>query len=216
MPNVAVLDVIADVAQIVRRAPNTTLIGAYVRAARKFCRESRWFRSTLIGQTVADTQLYSLGTDPALEVLGLRAVSAAGLSGNVQSWPLNVQDPTSWNPNVQTRRPQAYAYVPEGQIALYPTPDQAYSLTMTLVLQPRSGATEVPEELLVKWDQALQDGALAYLFGIPGQPWSDPVRAQLHQRAFQAAINNAKADEQRAYNQGSVAARRRAFLVGGI
>jgi hypothetical protein len=41
MANVTVMSVIADVAQLVRGAPNATLIGAYIRAARKFCRESR-------------------------------------------------------------------------------------------------------------------------------------------------------------------------------
>lgn len=216
MPNVAVLDVIADVAQLVRRAPNTTLIGAYVRAARKFCRESRWLRSSLTGQSVADQRVYDLGSDNTLEIVGLRAASAARLTGNTKSWPLTVSDPTTWNPNKRPAMPQAYAYLPEAQIALDPIPDAAYALALTLVLQPRAGAVELPDQLLVKWDQALQDGALAYLFGIPGQPWTDPARAMVHDRAFRAAIGNAKADEQRAYNQGSVATRRRAFVVGGI
>lgn len=214
MSNVNVLDVIADVAQLVRRAPDTTLMNAYNRAARKFCRESRWFRSALVGQTVAQTQVYSLGSDPYLEVVGVRAVSAQQLTGASAPWAVGVSDSSSWQPGGNAGQPRRYAYVPEGQIAFDPVPDQAYTLNITLVLQPRSGATVVPSELLVKWDQVLQDGALSYLLDIPGQPWTDKAEAVLRRRALQAGINNAKADEQRAYNAGSVSVRRRAFIVG--
>lgn len=216
MANTPVLDVIADVAQIVRKAPNTTLIGAYVRAARKFCRETRWFRSTLEGQTAANTRLYSLGSDTHLEVLGLRAASAARQAGDRKAWPLVVSATSGWNPNKQAGRPQAYAYVPEAQLALDPVPDAVYNLTLTLVLQPKAGVTAIPEELLVKWDQVLQDGALAYLLGIPGQPWTNPAQAELQRRRFQAGINNARADEQREFNAGSVMIRRRPFIVGSM
>lgn len=214
MANVNVLDVISDVAQIARKAPNGTLINAYIRAARKFCRESRWYRSTLIGQTVAGTPLYSCGSDPYLEVLGLKAVSAAQLTGNTQPWALVATDSGGWYPTENNGQPRRYAYVPEGQVAINPTPDKAYTLTLTLVLQPKVGVVAIPEELLVKWDQALQAGALGYLQDIPGQPWSDPQQAQINKRVLQSAINNARADEQRSYNAGSVVVRRRPFIVG--
>jgi hypothetical protein len=216
MPNVAVFDVIADVAQIVRKAPDPTLIAAYVRAARKFCRESRWLRSTLPGQTEAGTSLYNLGSDQVLEIVGLKAASAARTSGNTTAWPLHVSATTTWPTGTRPSHPTRYAYVPEGQIALYPTPDAVYDLTVTLVLQPTKGTNSIPESLLVKWDQALQDGALGYLLDIPDQPWTDPLQAERRRRAFQAAINNARADEQREYNAGVVVARKRPFIVGRV
>jgi hypothetical protein len=212
MAQVQVMDVIADVAQIVRQAPNATLIGAYIRAARKFCRESRWYRATLAGATEAGTRVYSLGSDPYLEVLGLRAASAAVATGD--PWPLGVSNTTSWGADNTQSKPRRYAYVPEAQVALDPIPDAIYTLSLTLVLQPKSGVTSVPEELLVKWDQALQDGALGYLLDIAGMPWTDPMQAERHRRAFQAAISNARADEQREFNAGSQFIRRRAFIVG--
>lgn len=214
MAQVQVLDVMRDVAQIARGVPNATLISAYVRAARKFCRESRWFRSTLVAPTEADVRLYSLGSDTYLEVVGVKAVSGATLSGNTNPWVIGPSDPGGWNPGFQPNRPQRYAYVPEGQIAFDPIPDAAYSITMTLQLQPKAGVTSLPEELLVKWDQALQDGALMYLLNIPGQPWTNPQQAEMHRRSFQAAINNAKLDEQRSYNTGTAFIRKRPFIVG--
>ena len=214
MAQVQVLERMRDVQQIVRRAPNGTLISAYVRAARKFCRETRWFRSTLIGQTVADTRLYNLGSDTYMEVVGIRAMSAQQLNGSGQPWQVPASDPAGWYPGFRPSQPQRYAYVPEGQFAIDPLPDKAYTLTVTLQLQPKAGVTSLPEELLVKWDQALQDGALMYLLNIPDQPWTNPQQAELHRRAFQAAINNARADEQRAYNTGTVFIRKRPVIVG--
>lgn len=211
---VPVLDVIADVAQIARQAPNATLIGAYIRAARKFCRESRWLRATLTGACEAGTRTYSLGSDTYLEVLGVKAVGAAKLDGS-QPWTLGVSDSTTWPQTTQRDKPRRYAYVPEAQLALDPIPDAAYPLTITLVLQPKKGANQIPESLLVKWDQVLQDGALSYLLDIPGQAWTDAVQAERRRRAFQAGISNARADEQREFNAGSQFIRRRPFIVGG-
>lgn len=211
---VPVMDVIADVAQIARQAPNATLIGAYIRAARKFCRESRWLRASLTGACEAGTRTYSLGSDTYLEVLGVRAVSAAKLDGT-KPWPLGVSITPTWPLDGQRDKPRRYAYVPEAQLALDPIPDAAYPLTITLVLQPKKGANQIPESLLVKWDQVLQDGALSYLLDIPGQAWSDPMQAERRRRSFQAGISNARADEQREFNAGTLFIRRRPFLVGG-
>lgn len=213
MANVAFLDVIADVAQIVRGAPNGTLIAAYARAARKFCRESRWYRTTIEGETTAGTRLYTLGSDPYLEVLGLRAASAK-VPAEGTPWPLRIGDTTNWSPNESQGRPMQYAYMPEAQVAVHPLPDAVYGLTLTLVLEPKAGANALPEELLVKWDQALQAGALGYLLALPGMPWTDPTQALIQQRAFQAGINNARADEQREFNTGPTFIRRRPFIVG--
>lgn len=216
MAQTQVLDVIQDVAQIVRNAPNTTLIGAYIRAARKFCRETRWMRVSVSGQTTAGVQVYTLGSDPHVEVLGIRAASAARLAGDTKQWTLGLSNTDAWDPNTRPARPLRYAYVPEGQIAIHPTPDAAYALTLKVVVQPKDGATALAEELLVKWDQALQSGALSYLLTISGQPWTNPLLAEQHRRAFQAAINNARADEQREFNAGNAFVRRRPFLVGRV
>lgn len=216
MAQVQVLDVMRDVAQKVRRAPNGTLISAYIRAARKLCRESRWLRREVDGQTVAGTRIYSLGSDPYLEVVGIKAMSARMLTGNQQPWPLGPSDPGGWYPGFTPSQPRRYSYVPEGQFALDPLPDAVYDLTVTAQVQPKAGVTSLPEELLVKWDQALQEGALMYLLNIPDQAWTNPQQAELHRRAFQAAINNAKLDEQRNYNTGTQFIRRRPFVVGRV
>lgn len=216
MASTPVVELLADVAQICRKAPSGTMIRAYVRSARDFCRQSRWFRSSLAGQTEAGTQVYSLGSDPDLEVVGLHACTAAQISGNTKQWPLSVcNDTGQWQPGGNPSQPRQYAYVPEGQIAFGPTvPDQVYNVLMTLVLAPKRGAVVVPAEILVKWEYAIQAGTLEYLLALPGMPWTDLAESKRQGLTYRAGINNARADEQRGYNAGTVFARRRPFIVG--
>lgn len=216
MTQTALIDIIPDIAQIARKCPPATLVRALNRAAREFCKQTRWMRLTLQGETEADTQLYSMGADQDLEIIGLKAVSSAARTGNTRARALTVSTPTGWLPGQPTGAPQRYAYVPEAMVALNPTPDAIYDLLLTIVVQPTLASNSVPSQLLVRWDRAIKDGALAYLHDIQGQPWSNPEQAQVKQRAFKSAINNARADEQRDYQSGTFIARRRPFVVGSM
>lgn len=210
MSNVAIIDRIQDVAQIVRRCPTATLVRAYARAARILCTESRWYCVNVPGATVAGTQQYTLGNDPLLEIIGIYAMQGTDDSGgSPQVFPIRVGDPQTWNPNVNDGQPTRYAYVPEAQFVLYPVPDDAYDLAVTLQVTPKEGVTQLPAELLAKWSEAFQNGALGYLLSLPGQPWTDPQMGVLYERKFNAAKANAKADAQRRYQTGTVMARGR-------
>jgi hypothetical protein len=207
-----IVTLLQRVAQQVRRCPEPTLIQAYRDAARQFCLESRWLRRTIEPvATEADVSQYALIPGSAyadLEVVSVRTVVCNNLNGTPQSqWRINPTDPTTWNPSVQPGEPQTYAYVPESELAVFPAPDGVYELTVVACMQPVIDATVIPDDLVRKWDRQLSAGAMAYLYEIPDQPWSDPRKAGTNRIAFQAAINNAKADEQRAYNMGTVVAR---------
>lgn len=206
----AIIDVVQSVAQIARRCPTQTLVYAYARAARKLCRESRWYVVNINGEVVADQQTYTLGSDPQLEIVGIKAMQITDARG--KSHPVNPTDPTQWRETDQRDMPRWYAYVPEGGFAVYLIPNQTYPLLVTAQVTPKQGVTQLPDDLLVKWDQAFEHGALAYLLNIPSQPWTDPVQAEVNRRAFQAAIANAKADAQRSYNTGTVMATARRIL----
>lgn len=216
MSQTALIDIIPDIAQIVRKAPNATLIRALNRAAREFCKQTRWMRLSLQGETVAGTLLYSMGSDQDLEIIGLKAVSSAARTGNTRPRALQVSTPSGWLPGQPNAAPMRYAYVPEGQLALNPTPDKVYDLLMTIVVQPTLAANSIPSQLLVRWDRVIKAGALAYLLEVPGQPWSNPAEALMKQREFQSGISNARADEQRDYQAGTFIARRRPFIAGSM
>jgi hypothetical protein len=200
------------IAQIVRRCPTNTLVKAYVDATRDFCGQSRWLREGIVLTTTIDEPDYELvpvGDD--LEVVGVRRIKGATSAG--KEWCINPLDKELWPLNARTAQPRQYAYVPESAISLQATPDAVYTITVTAQMQLANTATTVPDVLERKWGRALADGTLGYLLDIPGETWTDHNQALKRQKAFQAAINNAKADEQRGYNQGSVRARPRAFVT---
>jgi hypothetical protein len=209
-----IVTLLQNVAQVVRRAPEPTLVHAYLRAARKFCLESRWLRRTVVIGIDAGADSLALAFDDTgdtalLEIIGVRKIDAYTAAAVETTWPLTPAAPTDWRPNQGAAQPRRYAYQPEGDIVLPSITDAAYELRIVLQAQPQLGVEELPDDLLRRWDRALDDGALAYLLGLGGQAWTNPVAARQHAIAFQAAINNARADEQRSYNTGTVMARMR-------
>lgn len=207
-----VTNLLRDLKQQFQQCPNLTLQRAYVRAAREFCTDSRWLQQGLAATLTVGQRLYSLGSDTLLEILEVGPVSVTTPTGStpgVNVVPLAAADPTTFNPNFSNGCPQWYAYIPEGQIAYNPIPDQAYPTQITLIVQPRDGVAEIPDQLLVKWRYTLESGAKAFLYDIPGEPWSEPQKAQVARAFFRAGINEARADVNRGFQQGPVRARPR-------
>jgi hypothetical protein len=115
-------------------------------------------------------------------------------------------------PPSSTGQPTRYAYVPEGSIDLFPTPDKAYGMMIVCAIQPVIDAEEISDALLTKWKQVIEAGALSYLHTVPKVPWADAKKAETATRVFTAGINNAMGDEQRGFNQGAVRVRPRRFF----
>jgi hypothetical protein len=217
MSTTDVIDLVPEVGQFVRRCPTLTLTRAYLRAARNFCAQTRWLRAdaTLNGSTdtIANQMTYALQiTDATLEIVGVRDVKANQVGLPLNAWIIKPLDKTLFSPWVGPGSPTKYAYIPDAQIAFFPTPEKAYTMTITVAVQPVRTATALPNELITKWKEVIEAGALEYLFGIPGQKWSDANRAIFFGKTFRAGINNAKGDEQRGYNQGPVRARPRQII----
>ncbi len=217
-----ILSLMQEVQQVVRRCPEPTLVHAYLRAARQFCRETRWLRRNLDIETVASTQQYvlapSTGGDDVLEVIGVRAAKCESIDTPISSWPINPGDPTQWNPAIGEGYPVEFAYLPEAQVNVWPVPNKAYTMTFTVICQPKFALedypmTELPDDLVRKWDRVFAAGAIEYLLSIPGQPWSNlQASAQVYAARFRAGINDGRNDEQRAYNGGTTMQRiRRLF-----
>ena len=212
---VNVFDQLANVALVARKCPSTTLRRAYVMALRDWCAQTQWLRENITGASVADLQLYSLGSDPYVEIIAIYAMSGTDNSGSTpQIFQIYPSDSGSWNPNVQAQQPTRYAYVPEGQFALYPVPDKVYGLTVTAVLQPKAEVAQIPSEPLKKYSTYIEAGALAYLLKLPGQPWTNLLEADKYDRMYRSGISNGKAEVQRNFNTGSQRARPRAFVTG--
>lgn len=214
MNMVDTFDQLVNVAQVCRKCPTITLRRAYVRALRDWCKQTQWLRTAVAGATIADARQYSLGNDPYLDVIGIFAMQGSqSQSQGIQYWPIVPSDSGQWDPNMQPGMPVRYQYLPEAQFAVDPLPNDAYSLLITLIVQPKEGATQIPEAPLLKYSNDIEAGALSYLLAVPGQPWSDLQEAQRQGKVFRSGISNGKAEAQRNYNVGSQRARPRQFIV---
>lgn len=207
-------DQLVNIAQIARRCPTITLMRAFTRSYRDWAGQTQYLRDTVTGATVENQALYDLGSDPYVDITAIYAMQGSILNGSTtQYWPLAASDPSLWNPAVNPDQPVRYCYVPQAQFALNPTPNAVYDLTVTIIVQPKEGAVQVPESGLVKYRSGIEAGALAYLLRLPEQAWTNPAQALLEQKRFESSINNARAEVQRAFNTGSVRVRPRAFLM---
>jgi hypothetical protein len=99
--------------------------------------------------------------------------------------------------------PEEYQYVPEAQVALHPIPDAAYNMTVGAWIAPKRGINSIDATLAVKWEYALQDGALAYLLALPDVPWSNLKLAQMHEARFAAEISDAANSASVGFNPGA-------------
>lgn len=79
------------------------------------------------------------------------------------------------------------------QVSLYPLPVTAVTdgLTVRAALAPARTATLVEDTLFDDFAEAIACGALARLYGIPGQSFTNEVLTRKHETKFSAAIKSA-------------------------
>ncbi len=209
-----IIDLVPEVGQFVRKCPQTMLVRAYLRAMREFCAQSRWLRvaatlNTIDELTTVGVSTYMLDSgDATLEIVGVRDVKGFEVGSPTNWWPIKPRDSTLFAPT-GNGQPTRYAYVPEGSIELWQTPDKAYGVGIVAAVQPVLTATAAPDALLAKWKQVIEAGALAYLYETPRVAWNNLTMADNKRKLFMAGIANAKGDEQRGFNQGAVRVRPR-------
>lgn len=200
MAQIAVINLVAPVAQIARNCPTPTLVQAYVDAVRKFCAKSRWLRTNIAGETVVDQTVYSLGSDPYNEIIGIKAVSLDPDSAETSSL---TESQIGFDPHEDADVPEFYRYLPHGNIELHPKPAAVYPLTISAVLQPKRGQNSIDDTLPLQWEYVFQAGALAYLLKIPDQPWTDKVEANTQLAIFMDGCNHGVSSEAAGYNAGA-------------
>ena len=206
-----VKDLLTDIGQRIQNCPGIAMQNAYVRAARDFCAKSTWLRYVQAGSLVPNVEVYALGTDPNLEIIGIPNWQITIPTNNVTSGWLVAG--TAFNPNNGPGSPLNLAYVPEGQFAVNPIPVQAFNVLVSLILQPAVGTLQLPDVLIRKWDRTIQAGALAYLYSLKSEAWYDPNESGANEMTFRSGWTDAKIDVQRGYQYGPARTRARPFLT---
>lgn len=93
----------------------------------------------------------------------------------------------------------------EDRVNLNVTPapaEEGILFEVKVALRPTEDATEIPDELGNYYADALADGAMARLYEMPDQPWSDPARAVSKRDEFNSAIKRTAARVSKGFSRG--------------
>ncbi len=167
--------------------PNPVIAEELRRAARKFCRYTRWLRQTKRIDSVVGQEAYALvPEDETLEAINVKAVEFEGD-------PLAVTRPEE-EPH-ETGQPKRYAFLAPTDLYLFPTPATAVDegIFVNMILQPKRDVTYLPSTLTDRWDDCLANGALAALLEMPEAQWFDQRAALVYERRFQDGMTEARA-----------------------
>ncbi len=179
----------------VRNCPDVILTQWLIISAQEFCRKTRYLRDSFIIPTTANQSYYDLiARNPDEEVSGVNTAQYG-------DYPLNPRAPLEV-PQL-SGRPFWYWYYPSEEIYIGPAPEVSSdsSLAVDVFLQPRTGATTISDQLLLRFDQGIAHGAIWRLFSMPGAGWANPDRIGFHQSEEDRAMGNARFEADRQHRQ---------------
>lgn len=157
----------------IRNCPEPLIQAALLRAARRFCTESRYLRETVDVPLIAEQSAYELL--PACNEEEVVLIKAVEYKGNPLA-PVSPEEVPA-----ACGSPLCFWLIPPTILYLTPTPhcDEGGALIASVIKQPTKDATSINEDLTQNCDQVLKDGALFELLTMPGA-WQDLKRAGVH------------------------------------
>jgi len=175
-------------------APEPMLARIFVEAARKFCRESRAWRSDVSETVTASTLAVAITPPTDSEVIDIAsAVLDDEYTLDKRTVKQLDRDYIDWR--TDTGSPAHVALSGTlNEIYVAPLSDTTYTsaLDLELVLQPTLTATTFDDALFSKYEELITNAALGALLMIPRKLWSDSKLALYHMGLYQEAIDAAK------------------------
>lgn len=87
------------------------------------------------------------------------------------------------------------------KLVIRPAPRAGSRIDVEAALKPSLDAVEFPDELFDQYVQDIAHGALAGLMLVPGQDWSNPTMAAIHQDSFDDRIGTVAAQVERGFGR---------------
>ncbi len=188
---------IADLAEVLkiraREVPNITLERLIRESAREFFRLSRVWRLDFVGPVASGSNAYdlTLPTDSlAYDILyaklrtSNRVLSYLKDAHKAYEYPDDLIDSNHTTEYIKL--------VDDNTFQLLPPPNADDIIEMKVVLSITRLATEIEDEIVEEFEDAILDGALARLYEMPGETWSDLKRSMLHRSKFLEATELAR------------------------
>lgn len=178
---------------------------ALVEAARKFCRDTFVITSvtdpitTTAGSNTLDLTQFS---DGQTEIIGIIDVTSNELEIDTKSFDwLKRRFP--WWQDISNAPPALVVGTSENQAFLWPTPDDSYTLQLTVATAPVQTALTIADDLGNRWKEAVLGYAMFRLCSQKGQAYTDPQMATLGLQMYSSDRNKARIEKNRAFGRST-------------
>lgn len=165
--------------------PEPTAFAGIIKAAQEFCERTRLWRDE-DQFTVTPT---SCNVVCAPEGADLYEIESAYLDG-CKLEPISLADLDSLHPRwreYDAGQGRWITQIEHGTLIVVPKCQGA--LKLSTFLRPADDADQLPDFIAKLYSKCIADGALAEILMLPGQPFSDPSRAQFFSTRFEAKLS---------------------------
>lgn len=179
------IDLIDTIGPLVPGAPNAALINAYRKAVREWCHETRTWVKTLEGVPIT-TPVTDLTIDADTQVFDANSVRI-GRDELVKMTPTAPDVPRA----TDSGPPRAFWFEAPNRMRVAPDPDPNAGIVADIdtVLRPSLIASTIDDALVEEFGEYFEYGALAHLYRMPGQPWTEFSTAALYDSMFEEELD---------------------------
>ncbi len=187
-----VSDIAAKLKISAREAPNITLERLVRESAREFFRKSRTWRLNFVGSVTATNAAYDLNLPT--DTLAYAILYAKLRTANVKLTYLRDADNAYEYPDdlITPKTPEYIKLLDDNTFQIYPPPQKDDVIEMKVVLCTTRVAAEVDDEIYEEFEDPIISGALARLFEMPNETWSDLKLAKWHKAKFESETEQAR------------------------
>lgn len=167
-------------------APEPLAIEAYITAAREFFTNTALWRVDVTSFEAAGiTGDYVVSTDSDdEEVFDLSYVQ----SGNTRLLRSNLE--RVYRARTSSGSPRYYAVKFGSTVSFAPTGVTPSNMTAVGLVRPAVGAEQISDDIAATYHTVIEQGAMAYLFLLPNQGWSQPETGTYYRQTFLTSMND--------------------------
>ncbi|TSJ85956.1 hypothetical protein [Chitinimonas sp. BJB300] len=140
-------------------------------SAAKLCTESGIWRAPIVMPVTAGQVATPIPLPAGAALVGIQSAKFNGYPLTPKSDAAMDEQHPDWLDGIEGA---PFCYAEGAANALTPYPTATGSLALRVTLKPALAATELPRFLVEDYASAIQAGALAMLYLLPGKAWSNP------------------------------------------
>lgn len=182
---------ISDLAPILRlrarEAPNLLLERMIRESAREFFRESRVWRLDFVGAITPNNDAYDLNLPVGTLAYDIEYAKLRTLNKNLAYIRDAAKKYVEYEDLATAGSPSYVQMYDDNTFRLYPPPSKDDVIEMRVILsivRDAGTATEIDDQIVEEFEDVILDGALARLYEMPGETWSNIKQSQFHRMKF--------------------------------